>query len=165
MQSLTGLAAVRGTITWGFIWGNGRRERNSSKQGEKIVILFWMTIRVLNVKPRDGKEPCRFLFYLCCTKPSCDHTMGLADFLGRCNRGFSCGCAAPLEERVYLSWLVSKWIRVETYKCEGHVGSGLQCWARSLCPLSESGLMLFFIQNNLPVDSNCWKSIHWNTWM
>jgi len=40
-----------------------------------------MTIRVLTVKPRAGKELCHFLFYLSGTKPPFDHALGLEDLL------------------------------------------------------------------------------------
>ena len=55
-----------------------------------------MTIRVLNVKPRDGKELCHFLFYLCCTKPSCDHALGLADLLREAGQGIFLWLSSPL---------------------------------------------------------------------
>lgn len=55
-----------------------------------------MTVRVLNVKPRDGKELCHFLFYLCCTKPSSDHALGLADLLREPGQGLLLCLCSPL---------------------------------------------------------------------
>lgn len=66
-----------------------------------------MTIKILNTKPRDGEELCHFLFHLCCTKPSCDHALGLAEQLREAGQGLFWWLCSPLGRNgvLYVAYL------------------------------------------------------------